>query len=72
VSIETEPTITLGRRETLFDTAPYYTYRGVAVAPDGRFLLLKGSGESEDTAAAPSIIVVQNWFEELKRLVPTN
>jgi len=26
---------------------------------------------ARDTDAAPSIIVVQNWFEELKRLVPT-
>ena len=41
------------------------------VAPDGRFLMLKPSGRA---AGAPqkNIIVVQNWFEELKRLVPTN
>ncbi len=76
VAIETEPTITLGRREALFDIAPYHTGRGnrhVAIARDGqRFLLLRQSGESEGTAAPPSIVVVQNWFEELKQLVPTN
>jgi serine/threonine-protein kinase len=41
-------------------------------SPDGqRFLLIKQAGA--DTAAAPpQIVIVQNWFEELKRLVPTN
>jgi hypothetical protein len=27
---------------------------------------------SAETATPPSIIVVENWIEELKRLVPTN
>jgi hypothetical protein len=37
------------------------------ISPDGqRFLLIK-----PETATPPSIIVVQNWTEELKRLVPT-
>ena len=42
--------------------------RSYDVSRDGqRFLLLK-----EGNSAAPaSIIIVQNWFEELKRLVPT-
>jgi hypothetical protein len=41
------------------------------VSPDGkRFLMMiKTNDESADAAG---IIVVQNWFEELKRLVPTN
>jgi hypothetical protein len=33
--------------------------------------MVKVGGGSDQTAAPPSIIVVQNWFEELKRLVPT-
>jgi dipeptidyl aminopeptidase/acylaminoacyl peptidase len=41
------------------------------VAWDGRFLMIKPIGG--DTEVAPSqIVVIQNWFEELKRLVPTN
>ena len=41
------------------------------VSPDGkRFLMIKPGGRAEQTAAPPSLIVVQNWFEELKRLVP--
>jgi serine/threonine-protein kinase len=42
------------------------------VAPDGRLLMIKTSGGTDQTAAPPQIIVVQHWIEELKRLVPTN
>jgi hypothetical protein len=38
------------------------------VAPDGqRFLMLKGNEETQTT----QINIVQNWFEELKRRVPS-
>ena len=37
------------------------------VAPDGRFLLLQG----EQPLTITNLNVIQNWFEELKRLVPT-
>jgi hypothetical protein len=33
-------------------------------------MIKEGSG-SDQTAATTSLIVVQHWFEELKRLVPT-
>ena len=33
--------------------------------------MLKQVGETEETSAQVLFIVVQNWFEELKRLVPT-
>ena len=39
-------------------------------APDGRFLIIRGQVEAA-AGTAPSRIVVPNWFEELKRLVPT-
>jgi serine/threonine-protein kinase len=45
--------------------------RAFDIAPDGRrFLMIKNS----DPTARPqaSIVVVQSWFEELKRLVPMN
>jgi len=62
----------------LFDAAAYYTggtvnpFFNYDIAPDGRFLMLKPKGGAT-TEGAPStnLIVVQNWFEELKRLVPT-
>jgi eukaryotic-like serine/threonine-protein kinase len=40
--------------------------RSFDVGPDGRFLMI----EANDTATSASIVVVQNWFEELKRLAP--
>jgi len=42
------------------------------VAPDGkRFLMIKAAGSADQTAVPTSLVVVQNWREELKRLVPT-
>jgi hypothetical protein len=45
--------------------------RAFDVSPDGqRFLMIKNA-ETNDTPAS-TIVIVQNWLEELKRLVPTN
>jgi hypothetical protein len=63
----------------LFDGRQYYTGGGATniprtydVSPDGkRFLMIKPSGTPEQAQAVPSIVVVENWQEELKRLVPT-
>ena len=38
---------------------------------DQQFLMIK-EGTPDESATPPSLILVQNWFEELKRLVPTN
>jgi Tol biopolymer transport system component len=47
---------------------PFRTYD---VSADGRrFLVLKNVPSSENATSAPTIIVVQNWLEELKRRVP--
>ena len=41
------------------------------VSPDGRrFLMIKQGDGGGQTSAPPQIVVVQNWFEELRRLVP--
>ena len=40
------------------------------VAPDGRYLVVKGAA-TDPTATPLGLIVVQHWGEELKRLVPT-
>ena len=36
-------------------------------APDGRFLMI----QEDQRPSSSSLVVVQNWLEELKRLVPT-
>ncbi len=43
--------------------------RAYDVSPDGRFLMIKQAGSGDGTSS-PQIVVVRNWFEELKRLVP--
>jgi len=56
---------------------PTRVYRGGAglglgrqydVAPDGRFLI---NTALEGAAAPQSLVVVQDWMDEVKRLVPT-
>jgi eukaryotic-like serine/threonine-protein kinase len=43
------------------------------VSPDGRrFLMIKNSAEGDPNATPASMVVVEHWFEELKRRVPTN
>jgi Tol biopolymer transport system component len=72
VPIQTEPRINVGSPEVLFEGS--YRRSGAPagfqyydVFPDGqRFLMLKPNQEST------GVNVALNWFEELKRLVPTN
>ncbi len=61
-----------GTPENLFEGSYWFIDgpRMFDVAPDGRFLMLKQGG-SAGVPTPSSLIVVQNWFEELKRLVPT-
>ena len=71
VPVETEPGFAPGNPEVLFDLSGYHFDPGGAytVAPDGeRFLMIKRSEETSTT----ELILVQNWVEELKRLVPTD
>ena len=55
---------------------PFYDGAGSAAAasydisPDGqRFLMIKSGIGPEQTAAPPTLILIQNWFEELKKRV---
>jgi hypothetical protein len=72
--IATQPSFAAGKPQTLFE-GPYErspaTSPNYDVSPDGqRFFMLK---PSEQEAAAPTQInIVLNWFEELKRRVPTD
>jgi Tol biopolymer transport system component len=65
VDIQTEPTFTAGKPRLLFEGQ----YGGWDVAPDGQRFLMIQSVEPEQPAT--QINVVLNWFEELKRKVPT-
>ena len=72
VEITTQSTISASTPRLLFE-APYVAAPGTVpnydVSPDGQhFLMLKANDQGQSTT---QIIVVQNWFEELKRRVPT-
>jgi len=72
VDITTQPSFSAGRPKMLFQgpylptftTVPFYD-----VSPDGgRFLMIS---PGEPTTPHTQIVVVQNWFEELKQKVPS-
>ena len=73
-SVQTEPTFSASRPRVLFEGSyvahsnpPGYQYYDIS--PDGeRFLMMK----EETVQEGDQINVILNWFEELKRLVPTN
>jgi len=70
VLVETDPSFAAGNTEVVFEGDYVLTQGGpnYDVSPDGdRFLMIR---PVEDASATPQIIVVQNWFEELKRLAP--
>jgi len=72
VTVNPEPTFRFDTPEFLFES-PYLLLDqppSYDVAPDGRFLMIKPNEGEQDGALR--ITVVQNWFEELQRLVPTN
>ena len=59
--------------EGRYGAAAGQTGRTYDIAPDGkRFLMIKAGGRADQTAVPTSLVVVQNWREELKRLVPTH
>ena len=73
VEIATQPGFTAGKPRVLFEGDFLPTplqFPNYDVSPDGqRFLMLKPS--EQEAAAQTQINVVLNWFEELKRRVPT-
>jgi Tol biopolymer transport system component len=78
VPLTTGSTFTAGTPSKLFD-APYFfgvqggRGRTYDVSPDGlRFLMLKEGTVADEPAPSPRLVLVQHWFEELKRRVPTS
>jgi serine/threonine-protein kinase len=75
VPVDTSSSFRPGNPETLF-TGPYRAWlpnrgRSYDLSPDGeRFLMIKESGETDVTGPIGRIVLVQNWFEELKDRVP--
>jgi hypothetical protein len=77
VSMRTQPVVTFGDPVDLpngpLPALLSVETRGYDVLPDGRFLSLVPAPDqtSSGAAIAPELRVALNWFEELKRMVPT-
>jgi serine/threonine-protein kinase len=79
VRVQTAPKLMIGAPQMLFPNQGYIPIRPSGggnrvwdVAPDGRFLMVKQAPNTRAVDDNPSsFILVQNWHEELKRLVST-
>ena len=80
VVVSTDPTLTVGAPERLFDGQEYIgrSLGGSPVAiydatADGQRFIMEQDADTEESTAIPlQIIMVQNWTEELQRLVPVD
>jgi hypothetical protein len=74
MAVETESGFRAGTPQRLFQgsyEAPQQFRQAYDVSPDDqRFIMIKRV--EVDYADQPQIIVVQNWLEELERLVPVD
>jgi hypothetical protein len=76
VQVGTGATWSAGTPEKLFDASSYsigpgFPFLNYDLAKDGRFLMIRPLGGSvAEGEGNASLVVVQHWFEELKRLVP--
>ena len=76
VAVDTEGGAALvGTPQELFDGNDVVARSGYPadyhVAPDGRFLMMKaGDAATSDGAIPGQVVLVQNWFQELKERVP--
>ena len=72
VPITTTPTFSAGTPRVLFE-GPFRIdgpFRGYDVTPDGQRFLMVREVPQQPTRVS-QMVLVQNWLEELKRLVPT-
>jgi serine/threonine-protein kinase len=58
-------------REPSYSRSSDLNERAYDVAADGRFLMIQPEGGANSTPQSPSIVVIENWIEEVKRRVPT-
>jgi eukaryotic-like serine/threonine-protein kinase len=76
VAVEADAEFSFDAAVQLFDEPSFYRDPSVSshtydLARDGRFLMIQRSASATATAGSSSIVVVENWLEELKQRVPT-
>jgi len=60
-----------GRPAKVFDTKYWGDFYAYDVTADGRRFLMMKESNAGDRTRPPSMVVVLNWFEELRRRLPT-
>lgn len=76
VDLQPGPTFVAGAPRVVVSGATFPTGgdaspRMYDVSPDGRRFLMLKIADTQANTPPPQLVVVQNWLEELKRLVPT-
>jgi Tol biopolymer transport system component len=77
VEVQSEPSLSVSEPRVLFQSDHFSVAGGGSrqyhVAPDGRFLMIRSGGaQSGEPDVYDHLIVVENWLDELQRLVPNN
>jgi hypothetical protein len=71
VAVSTDPELSIEAPRLLFQggyVLPNSMFTNYSISPDGRrFVMVQPTGETQQMI---EMVVVLNWFEELKRLVP--
>jgi hypothetical protein len=73
VDVTLSPAFKAGIPHVLFEGHynPGSPHRHYDVSPDGRFLMLQGP-QAPPPPPVTQMVLVLNWFEELKRLAPSD
>ena len=78
VAVMTEPTLRVSRPEVLFEGQYTQGPQGglnYDVSADGQRFVMLSAAQEDDAEATPTnatLVLVENWFQELQRLVPVN
>jgi hypothetical protein len=69
VTVESEPLLSFGRPRLLFESPAYHNHLKTydVTANGGGFVMIEGG---RSLPPPTELVIVQNWSEELKRLVP--
>jgi hypothetical protein len=76
VTVETAGSFRASTPQVIVD-AGFVTYPNASgvydVAEDGRFMMIEAvEGEQDAVETPPEVILIQNWTQELTRLVPAD
>jgi serine/threonine-protein kinase len=77
VDVETEPEFSVGEPRLLISADHVTGFGSYAVSADGqRFLMFRSvdseTGETQVNVPQAQLVIVENWFEELKKITPTD